>query len=243
MSASLRAALTFIAVLAPLGPAAAQSPAPDEILAGMRAAYAQLETYHDTGSILIEEKSIGAPLTSERHTFTTRFAAPKRFYFDYRKDPTFTDERYVIWCAADTFSTWWSATQTVERFAQGDGQNAFAIAEYPTSGAALLVPPLLFQSADLHGPLADFDAPVSAGTETISERTHYVLSADLRVNHWSDATRTTTIWIDAETYLVRRIVQDTPSGMSRDVIQRMTVTLEPATDLSYGEEAFSFSPP
>jgi len=243
MSAPLRAALTLIAVLTPLGPVAAQAPAPEEILASMRAAYAKLESYHDTGSILIEEKSIGAPLTSERHTFTTRFSAPRRFYFDYRKDPTFTDERYVIWCATETFSTWWSATQTVERYAQGEGQNAFAIAEYPTNGAALLVAPLLFQGAGLHGPLADFDAPVFVGTETISERTHYVLSADLRVNHWSDATRTTTIWIDGETYLVRRIHQDTPSGMGRDVIQRMTATFEPATEFLQGEDTFSFSPP
>lgn len=243
MSAPLRAALTFIAILTPLGPVAAQAPGPEEILAGMRAAYAKLESYHDTGSILIEEKSIGAPLASERHTFTTRFAAPKRFYFDYRKDPTFTAERYVIWCAGETFSTWWSATQTVERYAQGEGQNAFAIAEYPTNGAALLLAPMLFQGAGLHGPLADFGAPVLVGTETLSERPHYVLSADLRVNHWSDTTRTTTIWIDAETYLVRRIIQDTPSGMGRDVIQRMTATFEPATDLSHGEAAFSFAPP
>jgi outer membrane lipoprotein-sorting protein len=228
------------AIAAALGASAlAQEPSAEQVLERTRSAYAVLESYSDQGTIVNEDKNVGAPMTVERYRFETRFAAPKRFYFDFAKP----DERYVIWCAGESFATWWSATQTAESFSPGEGQNAFAVGEFPTSGTALLIPPLLFQQAGLHGPLADLSMPVSIGMETAEGRALHVLSANVRMNHWSDTTRATKVWIDAQTYLVRKVVQDTPSGMGSDVIQRTTATFEPVANPSLGDESFEFAPP
>lgn len=243
MSVHARVALTALIAIAAGAQAAAQTPSADELLERMRSAYAALETYADTGTLVSEDKSVGAPLITERSFFTTRFAAPRRFHFDFTKNPAVAQERYVIWCAGETFATWWSATQTTESYAQGEGQNAFALGEFPTGGTALLIAPLLFEGAGLHGPIADFVSPTYVGTETISERPYHILGAELRVNHWSETTRATQLWIDAETYLVHKIVQDTPTDMGTGVVQRATITLEPAANPPLEPTVFAFTPP
>jgi hypothetical protein len=65
----------------------------------------------------------------------------------------------------------------------------------PTQGAALLIPPLLFQAAGLKGPLVDLQAPRYLGIEEIGGRRQYKLTADVRLNHWSEVTRPTMVWI------------------------------------------------
>lgn len=243
MSARTRIVVTVIIAMSAWTQVAAQTPSADELLERMRAAYAALETYADTGTLVNEDKSVGAPLIIERSSFTTRFAAPRRFHFEFKKTPTVTEERYVIWCAGETFATWWSATQTTESYAQGEGQNAFALGEFPTGGTALLISPLLFAGAGLHGPIADFASPTYVGTETIADRPYHILGAKLRVNHWSETTRAAKIWIDVETYLVHKIVQDTPTDMGSGVVQRVTVTFEPTVNPPLDPAAFVFTPP
>lgn len=233
--------LGMVVLTGPGTVAHAQEPAPEQLLEHMRTAYGALRAYADTGTVLTEDRLPGGPMVTEQHRFITRFAAPRQFYFDFTKHSS--GERYVIWCPGETFSTWWSATQTVEAYARGEGLNAFALGEFPTIGAALLVPPLLFPGSGLHGPLADFSAARYAGTVGIAERPHHVLEADLRVNHWGETTRLTRIWIDAETHLVRKIVQDTPSGMGSGAVQRTTVLVDLVADPQLDAASFSFAPP
>lgn len=209
----------------------------------VRETYASLRSYADKGSITIEDKNIGGPLVTERHSFITRYAAPKQFYFEFTKDPSVAQERFIIWCAGETFSSWWSATQIAEAYAQGQGHNAFAVGEHPTSGTALLIPPLLFGNAGLTGPLLTFGEPSASGSEVIEGRPCHVVSAEVRLNHWNATTRVTRLWIDEETLLVRKIFQDTPSGMGTDVVQRVTTILEPQANPSLAGTAFQFTPP
>jgi len=209
----------------------------------VRETYASLRSYADKGSITIEDKNIGGPLVTERHSFVTRYAAPRQFFFEFTKDPSVSQERFVIWCAGDTFSSWWSATQIAEAYAQGQGHNAFAVGEHPTSGTALLIPPLLFGNAGLTGPLLTFGEPTASGREVIEGRPCHVVSAEVRLNHWNATTRLTRLWIDEETLLVRKIFQDTPSGMGTDVVQRVTTILEPQANPPLTGTAFQFTPP
>lgn len=232
------------ALLGIVGSACWHAPArADQPLERMRGAYASLRSYADKGTITLEGKNIGGPMLSERHSFATRFAAPRRFYFEFTKDPNTADERFVIWCPGETFSSWWSATNVAENYARGQGQNAFAVGEHPTSGAVSLIPPLLFANAGLVGPLSAIDTPTDIASETIAGRSHHVVTATVRLNHWSETTRTTRLWIDAQTMLVRRIFQDTPTGMGGDVVDRVTTVFEPEANPALDDDAFRFTPP
>lgn len=236
----VRVLLGFVLLAASsLGVAAEAAPDPEALLQRVREAYAALTSYSDTGAILLENRPIGATMIREEHTFTTRYAAPRQFYFDFRKGAT--AERFVIWCPGETFSSWWSATHVKEDYPKGQGANAFAVGTLPTAGTALLVPPLLFQNAGLQGPLVTMTEPKYQGTQKIDGRAMHVLTGAVRLNHWNDSVRATSIWIDAETLMIRKIFEDTPTGQG-DSIQRATTTLRPVTQPKLDERQFRFSP-
>lgn len=241
---SVRLPIIAIAVLlaSPLA-ALADTPTAEQILERMHAAYANLSAYSDTGTVTTEDKNVGAPGTIEHHSFVTRFKAPKQFYFAFTKDPKGYDERFVIWCGGEAMSTWWSASQATDTYPQGTGGNAFAVGELPTAGSLLLVPPLLFAAFDLQGPLALAKEATLSGTESLGGHKTYVLTTELATNHWGGNTRTTKIWVDADTFLVRKVMEDTPTGLGAGVIERVTVTFEPTTTATFAADAFSFKPP
>lgn len=216
--------------------AAGESISGDRLLADVRAKYAALETYSDAGILVVESKPIGATTIREQLTFVTRFQASRRFYFDAKKQ---TGERFVIWCPDDTFHSWWSATQVHEAYGRGEGANAFAMGALPTFGSALLIPPLLFQSAGLQGALMTMQQPRYLGIEMLDNRRMHKLIGSVRENHWNDSVRETTLWVDAETLLVHKIFEDTPSGMGA-AIQRTTTTLKPRLPPRFEADAFVF---
>lgn len=218
---------------------ASAEPNAEQILEDVRAKYATLRTYADRGTVILEDKPIGATTIREQLTFVTRFAAPKQFYFDAKKS---TGERFVIWCPGDSFHSWWSATQVHESYAPGEGANAFAMGSLPTAGTALLIAPLLFQSAGLQGPLVTMDAPRHLGFEVMNGRRMHKIRGNARLNHWTENVRSTTLWIDAETLLVHKIFEDTPSGMG-SAIQRTTTTIEPVLTETFGPNTFRFVAP
>ncbi|MCE9522830.1 MAG: hypothetical protein K8S25_10415 [Alphaproteobacteria bacterium] len=239
----LRAAW-LVALLSLLAPSAgATEPTADELLNSSRAAYAKLTSYEDVGTIETQDRSIGSTMIVERHTFTTRFAPPRRFYFEFKKTPEPDGERFVIWNTGTAFNSWWSPTQVAETYAPGEGANAFAIGELPTVGTALLIPPLFFPGSGLQGPLMKFETPARKASEKLNGRVHHVLTANVRLNHWSEATRLTTIWLDAETLLISKIIEDTPTGMGSGVVQRATTTFAPKANGKIAEAQFKFSPP
>lgn len=223
--------------------AGATEPTADELLTSVRATYAKLTAYEDSGTIETQDLSIGSTMIVERHTFTTRFAPPRRFYFEFKKTPEPDGERFVIWNTGTAFNSWWSATQVAETYAPGEGANAFGISELPTLGTALLIPPLFFQGSGLQGPLTKFEAPARKASEKLNGRMHYVLTANVRLNHWNESTRPTTIWLDAETLLISKIIEDTPTGMGGGVVQRTTTTFVPKANGKIAETQFKFSPP
>ncbi len=233
----LAALLFMCALIIDVAPAA--PPDAERLLEEVRSKYAALDSYADTGTVTIEEKPVGATMIREQLTFVTRFAAPKQFYFDAKKSG---GERFVIWCPGDSFNSWWSATQVHESYAPGEGSNAFAMGALPTSSAALLIAPLLFQSAGLQGPLVTMEAPRHLGFEVLNGRRMHKIQGSVRVNHWNENVRSTTLWIDAESLLVRRIFEDTPSGMG-SAIQRTTTTFEPQSAPTLTPNAFRFAVP
>ena len=208
------------------------------------AKYASLKTYSDTGTITYEYSSGSTdPVQTERYTFTTFYRAPRQFIFDFRKGPNADDERLVVWADSGDFNTWWSATKVHETYPKGQGDSAFALSSFPTKGSVMKIPSLLFSGAGLHGPLTDFKLLRSDPDETINGHRCLKLVGEVALAYGTGTvTESTpnTLWIDAESLLVRKIVEDTSKS---GAVDRLTTTFEPLADPKTDDAKFKFAPP
>ena len=217
-----------------------------EVLAQSRAKYAAMQTYTDTGSITTEFALNRAAPTAEHHSFRTAYAAPRKFFFDFTKGDKPGGERLVIWGDGENFHTWWSATHVHEVYPRGRGANAFALSSLPTVGSALFVPPMLFSKAGLHGPLSDFELVRSEGIEAIDGRPYYKLAGTVALAYGTGAVRggrATTLWIDAQTLLVGKVLQETPDGTGSGTVDRVTTRIFPQPDPQVNPAVFQFAVP
>ncbi len=209
------------------------------LLQRVQQTYAGLKTYSDTATIATAMALPGNPdLLRGSHTFSTKYTAPRQFKFDFRGGE---GDRLVIWSSGGPFSTWWKATGVTEEYPQGEGATAFATAQTPTSGGALMIPTLLFPGAALEGPLANIKDPELLDPETLDGRQMYRIKADVRVNHWSEGTRPTTVWIDAETLLVRKVLEERPS--TTDLTDTITTTITPQANIDIPATEYQFTAP
>ncbi len=237
----IRVTSIALALCALLGPrfdfrAAATVSSAEDILERSRAKYASLKSYSDTGTVATQYHS-----TVEQHAFTTYYCAPRHFFFEFRKNPKESKERYVIWCPdGEDFQDWWSATGNTSH--HGRNPNVFALASYPTKGSALQIPPLLFPKAEMQGPISGLREYRLAGTEDVNGRSCYKLVGKLALAYKTGAVteaHPTTVWIDAETLLVRKVFEDSSTAGSVST----TTTFEPEADPTLDESRFKFTPP
>jgi len=222
------------------------APVADDLWERSRAAYAALHSYADAGVVTTEDQSPGGPLLTERHTFSTSYLAPRKFYFEFRKDPAHSRERLVVWCADADFESWWSATGVHQTYPQGTGATAFAVSNFPTKGSVVMVPPLLFSKAGLQGPLAALKAPRLVGTEEVDGHRSYKLVGEVTLGYATGLgahARPTTIWVDSLTLLVRKVVQDTPAESPEGSVSRITTTFQPRANPELADSLFRFTLP
>jgi outer membrane lipoprotein-sorting protein len=236
--------------------AAATGASAADILARSRATYAALTSYADSGEIRIEAGGPGGNPWEERHSFTTRYRAPRNFKFELTKK---IGERIVIWCDGGDFQSWWSTTGTHTVYPKGRGHLAFGGASYPTRGAALQIAPLIFPLAGLQGALSGLFLQAEPadgveggvleleGTELLSGRRVHRISGDVGLGYARTgavtSVRRTTVWIDAESHLVLKVVEETPSNHPRGVVDRLTTTFEPVANPDLADDAFRFALP
>ena len=208
------------------------------------AKYASLKSYSDSGTITYEFSSGSTdPVQTERYTFTTYYRAPRQFIFDFKKGPNADDERLVIWTDSADINTWWSATKVHETYPKGQGDSAFALSSFPTKGSVMKIPTLLFSGAGLHGPLTDFKQEHTDPDEAINGHRCFKLVGEVALAYGTGAvteSTPTTIWIDAESSLVRKILEDTSKS---GAIDRVTTTFEPQADPKIEDSRFKFTPP
>lgn len=227
-------------------PAADAQPGAETLLAQSRANYAALKSYADIGTVFTEYKGVDGPLIAERHTFTTRYRPPRQFLLDFKEDAQAGGDRFVIWSDGGDFNTWWLTTGVHERYPQGQGAYAFAQAVLPTKGSSAQTPPLLFSGAGLHGPLADLARPKLAGMEELAGKRCHKLIGEVGLAYGTGTVtnvRPTTIWIDVETLLVRKIVEDNAAGSPAGDVDRITTTFEPLANPKLDDAQFRFVPP
>ena len=213
----------------------------DDLLAKTQAAYAALKSYADTGSVDTEFGPTNG-LVREHHTFKTFYRAPRHFLFDFVKEEH--ADRFVVWADDEAFHSWWQATGIAETYPKGQGAGAFVAGGVPTVSALIQIAPLLFSSAGLTGPITEFGDGKLAGTEAIEGhlcqklvgvgKSVYGMSGHV-VN-----VRPMTIWIDAQTSLVRRVFEDSSDSTTAS---RTTTTFDPQANPTLDDTKFAFTPP
>jgi outer membrane lipoprotein-sorting protein len=216
--------------------------AQDDILARSRARYAALKSYADTGTVLYD---YGVARVS-RHTFKTYYRAPRNFLFDFTEDKADGGSRFVIWCEGEDFQSWTSDTGIHTVYPRGQGTTAFVTTSAPTFGASMQMASLLFASAGLVSTLAELAEMTPAGTEDIDGRAAQKLTGIARTTYGTGHVtnvRRTTIWIEPDTLLVRKIFEDTPKGSPAGIVRRVTVTFEPQANPTLDDSRFRFVVP
>ncbi len=216
----------------------------DDVLVRSQAAYAALHSYSDTGSVDMEFGPPGG-MVREHHTFKTVFRAPRHFLFDFVKEGN--ADRFVVWADDDAFHTWWQATGVAETYQKGEGGGAFVAGGEPTINALMQLSPWLFPQGDLTGPLTEFGDASLAGTEAVGGRQcHKLVGVGKSVYRASGRVvniRKMTVWIDAQTLLVRRVFEDTAEGSAAGNVSRTTTTFDPQANPTIDDARFRFTPP
>jgi outer membrane lipoprotein-sorting protein len=224
--------------------AARPAPSADDVLARSQAAYAALKSYADTGTV---DNEFGPPggVLREHHTFKTAYRAPRHFLFDFVREEN--ADRFVVWADDEAFHTWWQATGVAETYPKGAGAGAFLVGGEPTLNALMQLSPWLFPQADLTGPLTEFGGASLAGTEAINGHGCYKLAgigkSVYRASGRVVNVRRMTVWIDAQTLLVRRVFEDTAEGTAGGILSRVTATFDPQANPTLDDARFVFTPP
>lgn len=224
----------------------------EDVLAHTRAAYAALTSYADSGTVLDEATGF-----TDRSTFRTLFTRnPRQLLIEYRAVASEyktgnrlpLGNQFVIWLEDDDLHTWSSKTQSHETYPMEAGQqvNALKSAAYYTAGISVLIPSHLYTKAGLPSPVHATEEAEADGFDTVDGSRCFRI---LGVERWrypsgkETGVRAITLWIDAETYLIHKILEDTPKSMPRGTVSRRTTTLKPQANPKLEPAQFRFTVP
>jgi outer membrane lipoprotein-sorting protein len=212
---------------------------PASILEHTRSVYAALTSYSDTGTVLKEYTQ-----TSRDETrFSTYFTrAPRHFLFDYRKP---AGDRLVVWGDPEAFHAWWKATAQVTEYPNPNNTNAITLNDFPTGGAVTKIPPLLYSKASLPGAMQRFEPKPMAATDDVVGHKCYRLEGTTSDTYGTTGNqvnvRNLTVWIDASSYLVRKILEQAPAAPG--TLNRVTTTFDPQANPKLNDQLFQFAAP
>lgn len=224
----------------------------EDVLARSRAAYAALTSYADSGTVQDE-----APGFSDHSTFRTLFTRkPHQLLIEFRGvESRYTngsrvplDKQITLWLENGDLQTWSSKTQAHETYPAAGGQqvNALNNASYYTAGISVLIPSHLYSKSGLPSPVHATEEAEADGFETVNGRRCFRLTGVERWRYPSGketGVRAITLWIDTETYLLHKTVQDTPKSMPRGSISRRTTIIRPRANPELEPALFRFAVP
>lgn len=217
---------------------------PDNLIGPITAKYQSLASYADTGTVETRYQWPDTPMLVEHHTFETAFRAPRNFFFRFDADPASGGDAYVIWCDGGPFQSWWKATGEHTVHDNGQGAVAFLTGQSPTKDAANLVAPHLFPQAELVGPSYRLIAPVEDGTDAVDGHACHRIAATSRVTGAQTVDhRPTTVWVDDELGLVRKVHVDPEEGSDPKLVDEITYLMEPEVNPELLDSRFTFTPP
>jgi hypothetical protein len=216
----------------------------DELMGPVSARYRELASYSDEGTVEVRYQWPGNPLVTERHSFRTLFRAPRHFFFRFDADPAAGGDAMVIWCDGGPFQSWWKATGVHTVHDGGKGAVAFLTAQSPTKDSANLVAPHFFPQAKLPGPTYGLIEPREDGADELAGRRCRRIAADQRITGVVTVEkRPTTVWVDQDIGLVRKVLVDTAPDSPAGMIDQRIFLIEPVADPKLSDDQFTFVPP
>lgn len=242
-------ALSVVAAIAPNDKVAFDA---EDTLQRSYAAYAALTAYADSGTVV--EQTSGF---ADKYAFRTYFTRqPRNLLLDFSMIESEYNNGYrikgssgtVIWMENGLLQTYNTKTQEHETYPEEGGRQVDALksASYGTKGVSELVPSLLYTKAGMASVLQATEEATAAGTENVDGSPCLKVMGIERWRYPSGqvtGVRQVTIWIDAKSYLIRRLFQDTPKNMSGGVIARRTTTFRPYANPSIGATRFRYAVP
>jgi hypothetical protein len=242
-------ALGAILALAPAGGARFDA---EDALKRSFAAYAALTAYADSGTVVDQTSGF-----QDKYVFRTYFTRqPRNLFLDFSMTESEYNDGYkikgnggtVIWMENGLLQTYDTKTQELTTYPEEGGRQVEALksANYGTKGVSVIVPGLIYTKAGMASVIQATEEATAAGTETVDGRPCLKVTGIERWRYPSGqvtGVRPVTIWIDAETYLIRKIFQDTPKNMARGVISRRTTTFRPHANPSLESSYFRFTVP
>ena len=231
------ASCLLLLMLRPLALHAEETPA--VIVEHTRSLYAALSSYSDTGTVFKEYGQTG----HDQFSFTTAFnRTPRHVLFDYGKSG---GDRYVVWADPEAFHVWWKATGQVTEYPNPRNSGAITLSDYPTGAAISKIVPLLYAKANLPGAMQNFDTARLAGTEEVGGSRCYRLEGSTSDSYAATGNkvnvRKITVWIDSTSYLIRRVLEDSPAPAGS--LNRTTTTFDPKANPRINDDSFKFAPP
>jgi hypothetical protein len=219
-------------------------PAANDVIDRSREVFSTLKSYADTGTLVTEAQVSGAPAIVERHAFRTYFRAPRHFYFEFNEDRKAGDDRYVLWGDDEAFHTWWSATGVEAAYEKGKGALAFRLSTMPTKDSIQLIAPWLFGQAGLEGPLTNLQDATLSGIEDVGGRRCHKVAGQSRMPYGqADRLRPTTVWVDAQTSLICKVVLGNVPGAPKNYVQLLSATFTARANPHIEDKLFLFKPP
>jgi outer membrane lipoprotein-sorting protein len=217
-----------------------------ETLDRSRKAYAALRSYADSGTVVVESASKGVEPTTSRYTFKTFYRAPVHFYFEFNREEVPGADHYVAWGDAKGFHMW-SATMGLDNYAPGFATTALSFGGPLTLNTALKVVPLVYRTEGLWNTLIEFATPKDTRSEDVDGRPCLKVEGlarwlYLRPTRVVNA-RQATVWIDADTMLVRKVFEDTPKEHLTGDVRHMTTTFTPQVNPALDDSKFGFTVP
>jgi hypothetical protein len=216
------------------------------------AAYAALKTYSDSGTVEVE-----SPGMIDRAKFTTYFRRPNGdLYLDYQAIETYYTAtkikvdlnmyRTVIWMLKGQMETYDRSLQTHNIIDAGGQAQALTGATAATNGISRLAPSLLYPQAKMRSTFSEIEEASDAGFENVGKyRCHKItgIAAQYYPSGARTGVRPVTVWIDADTLLLRKVFEDTPKGYGLGAYRRVTVTIDPQPNIALDDAKFQFKVP
>jgi len=224
-------------MLRPMVLHAEESPA--AILQHARSVYATLNSYSDTGTVIYEY----SPTAQDEHKFSTEFnRKPRHFLLDFRKA---NGDRIVITGDPDAFHSWWKTTGQVTEYPNPKNTGAITLNDFPTNAVSTKIPSLLYGNANLPGAFLNFVPERDAGLEACGDKKCHRLEGGTNDTYGDTGkkvnVRKLTVWIEAETYLVRKVTEEAPSPPG--TLNRTTTSFIPQVNPKLADDVFKFTPP
>lgn len=239
-----------------------------EVLLRMARTYRAANSYQDEGVVV--QRMFNADGTPRRRTdsvkpFSTAWTRAgelhDRFLFEYRQALGRSEQQFVVWSGGKLVRSWWSVRDEVTEHA--NLQQALVGPSSISGGSATVVPSLLLSGVSTHK--LNLHEPTVDGVDEVDGRLCLRISGLTTVDHRradQQPVYPTTLWVDAESFLLRRLVSRSyvdPARLREEVPQAFedprtgrpgppfetetTITLIPILDEAIPKVRFEFEPP